>query len=233
MKVLGENEIQLYRFALDKMRSRLASLKKILSSDEREKAQRALVDGLCETRLIMFGLLRECLAGFLDRDPAEIEYGYGPHGKPFISPRQNPHCIEFNISHTENVLLIAVTKGQALGIDVERLDRCVDALELAERYFTKNEYKQLLALPEVKLNEGFFRCWTRKEAYIKATGLGLHCPLDSFEVSLSASGPGLLSVNGDGDAAAEWSIIEIDAGADLMASLAVKKQWPVVVTLIG
>jgi 4'-phosphopantetheinyl transferase len=135
------------------------------------------------------GILRGLLARYLGRSPAELEFCYGLWGKPFLRQENQTRSVQFNVSHSKGWALLAFAIGRNLGVDVEFVRADVAADEMAERYFSAQEIAELKALPQTMRAEGFFLCWTRKEAYIKARGEGLQIPLDSFHVSFTPGEP--------------------------------------------
>ncbi len=132
--------------------------------------------------------LRRILAGLLDADPAEIKFQYSEFGKPSLIG-EHSRGFHFNVSHSDNIAMIAVTSQSQIGVDVERVRPDIDATGIAERFFSAVEREMLASLPGELQVEAFFRCWTRKEATIKAIGEGLSFPLDQFDVSLAPMSP--------------------------------------------
>jgi 4'-phosphopantetheinyl transferase len=135
------------------------------------------------------GMLRKLLGRYLDRNPADLEFSFGPQAKPFLSPANTPQGINFNVSHSLGLAVYAVAVQRNLGIDVELLRPGFAEEDIARRYFSVREINDLQSLADESRDEGFFNCWTRKEAYLKAQGMGLRMPLDSFAVSLLPGHP--------------------------------------------
>jgi 4'-phosphopantetheinyl transferase len=122
------------------------------------------------------------LARYLDVEPESLTITATDRGKPWLAgPRSD---LEFNIAHSQNLALLAFTRGRSVGIDVEWTRPIEDAVAIANRFFSPAENSALNAVDESARDEAFFNCWTRKEAFIKATGEGLQRPLDSFDVSV-------------------------------------------------
>lgn len=216
----NNNEIHVWRIVLDRQPDRVAHYETLISEKEREKAAHAKVPGIKEDRIIAAGALREVLSHYLKIDPQKIEYSYGEQGKPYIHGSD----VYFNISHTQGLLLIAVTTIGQVGIDVECVNRTADLREITQRYFTKNESAALFSLNEADFQKAFCRCWTQKEAFVKASGVGLLRALNSFEVSVGENEPKLLSIEGDTLRAKEWSLLEIDIGEAYIATVAIRAQ---------
>jgi len=135
------------------------------------------------------GLLRVLLGGYLQQTPEGLEFSYGQHGKPALSGGNASSGLCFNLSHSSGLVVYAIARGRNLGIDVEHVRPDSAGEDIAERYFSAREMRDLRGLPPEARVHGFFRCWTRKEAYLKATGMGLRIPLDSFAVSLAPGQP--------------------------------------------
>ena len=124
-------------------------------------------------------MLRWLLAGYLQSTPDEVAFGYAVHGKPFLIGTGGD--LRFNVSHSQNIGFIAVAACE-VGIDVEKRRGILSMASLVERYFAQQEKEQFRALPTVEQVAWFFRCWTRKEALLKASGVGIHVPLDQVDV---------------------------------------------------
>jgi 4'-phosphopantetheinyl transferase len=182
-KKIGD-EIHVWQASLDRPADVVCRLEPALSPDEKARADRFHFVNDRNRFVVARGLLRELLGRYLQRDPASLAFSYGQHGKPSLSEEDASSGICFNVSHSAGLAVYAIARGRNLGIDVEHV-RAESAGEgIAERYFSAREVSDLRTLPPDRRIEGFFHCWTRKEAYLKATGMGLQIPLDSFAVSL-------------------------------------------------
>ncbi len=188
-----------------------------LSPNERQRAAKFHFDKDRNRYIVSHASLRGILAGYLQRAPEELSFSVNEYGKPFLAD----HELEFNLSHSGDYALIAVTRGRNIGIDVEQILAEVEIEELARRNFSPREVTELTALPPEQRLNGFFNCWTRKEAYIKAQGLGLSLPLDSFDVSLGE--PALLrATRPNADEAAQWTMLPLDVDSGYAGALAVR-----------
>jgi 4'-phosphopantetheinyl transferase len=191
-----------------------------LSPDERARAARFHFARDQRRFVAARALLRGLLGRYLGLDPAEVVFGYGPRGKPFLAAP--PRSLRFNVSHSDGLALLAFAEGRELGIDLERERPLSDAEGIAGRFFSAGEGKALFGLPEGERGRAFFRCWTRKEAFIKATGDGLSRPLDGFEVTV---GPGedarLLRVDGEPEEVGRWWLQDVEPAAGFLGALAV------------
>jgi len=147
-------------------------------------------------------VLRELLGAYAG---ADIEIGSGEHGKPFARAAGD---IEFNLSHAGEDIVIAFTREQALGVDIERLHRRAVSADIARRFFCASEADALAALPEAHRQRAFLRLWTHKEAVLKAIGGGLSFGLARLEFALDARGGvrGLRDIAGEAGTAADWRL---------------------------
>ena len=168
-------------------------------------------------------MLRMLLSRYLETPPAEIRFQYQNHGKPEIAFPHACRDLRFNFSDSGGLGLIGVGSGRTLGVDIERVRPLPDFLDIATRFFSAREVQALLALNENKRQEAFFACWTRKEAFLKATGIGLSYPLCESSVSVDPDGPAeLWEVKGDPNAVTHWSLESVRPEAGYMGALAYK-----------
>ncbi len=160
------------------------------------------------------------LGRYLDAAPERLEFRYGPQGKPSLPEDRS---LRFNLAHSHDLALLAVTEGREVGIDLEGLRPLADAEQIIARFFSPRERAEFLALPAPERLVAFFRGWTRKEAYIKARGLGFAMPLDAFDVALA---PGvasrLLRVESSPDEPGRWSFRDLAPGPGFLAAMAVE-----------
>jgi 4'-phosphopantetheinyl transferase len=201
----------------------------ILSADERTRAARFHFPKDRQYFTATRALLRIILGSYVGCDPPELVFQYSAREKPSLNRTPHPTSslsgsqVEFNVSHSGDVALLAFSRARSLGVDVEQLRENCDHAAIARRFFSEQEQTQLAELPPSERHLGFYRCWTRKEAYIKAQGAGLSLPLDQFDVSLK---PGernaLLSTRPDETEAAQWSLQEVPAGEGYVAALCVR-----------
>lgn len=199
---------------------------KVLSKDERERAQRYHFD-LDRTRYLVWrGLLRTMLARYLRTQACAIAFFYGPHGKPFLAYESADDPLFFNVSHCEDLALFAFTlNNSAIGVDIERVRSMPDLLELSTRLFSLRESGELTTLRSDRQQQGFFNCWTRKEAFVKAIGGGLSYRLDSFDVSLAPDTPAqILSIQRSSAEASKWILQALMPAVNYVAALAVRAE---------
>ncbi len=163
-----------------------------LDGDERKRARRFEFERDRQRFIVARGRLRQLLGARLDTEPQSVELSYGPHGKPVLARGSANQDWRFNVSHSRDVAVFAFCRGREVGIDIEAVHSVHGAHAVAAHFFSRNELEAYLALDEADKELGFFHCWTRKEAFIKALGDGLRYPLDSFDVSLSPREPARL-----------------------------------------
>lgn len=190
----------------------------LLSSNEVERADRFALEHLTRAHELSHGALRLLLAGALSCKPQAIEYRYGPRGKPFLG---GPSRLQFNMAHSGNLALYAFTLDQEIGVDLEEIRGVPEIYQIAARYFCEEEAAELKTFPTgTQANQAFFRCWTRKEAYIKAVGDGLSIPLNRFQVSLSDETAQFLHIDEDKTTAAQWTLQHLDPVPNYFGALA-------------
>ncbi|MBZ5536431.1 MAG: 4'-phosphopantetheinyl transferase superfamily protein [Acidobacteriia bacterium] len=197
----------------------------LLSSDEQERAARFHFEVDRRRFIVGRGLLRTILGQYLEVQPTALRFQYEPQGRPSLAAPERKEKLSFNLSDSGDLAVYALALNRRIGIDLERLRAVPDMLEIAKRFFASEEFDELCSLPGGLQREGFFRCWTRKEAYLKAIGEGLGVPLDQFVVSLASKEVArVVSILGDPEEASRWTLTELAPGADYVAALAVEGQ---------
>ncbi len=222
---LKAGEVHVWRSRIEAPPTQVEEARAILAPDEVARADRFIreVHGIHFT--LARGALRVLLGRYLEVRPEEVQFKYEDQGKPFLADGQAESGIQFNLSHSGSVALFAFTLESAIGVDVEVFREKLDADKIARRFFAPGEVETLFALPEELWEQGFYNCWTRKEAYIKACGDGLSLPLDSFEVSLiPGEAPELLRARGGDAEVARWSFHALEPGPGYAGALAVEAQ---------
>jgi len=195
-----------------------------LSPDERDRAERFVLERHRRRFVMARGVLRMILARYLQEPPEAISFEYSPLGKPGLARHLQPAGgLHFNLSHSEDLVVYAVARGPELGIDVERMRDLDDMEQLARISFSPTEFATWQGLARSHRRAAFFRCWTRKEAYIKATGAGFFQPLDQFDVTLAPDEPPrFLRIAGEPDAHLHWSLCDLTPAPGYAAALAVR-----------
>jgi 4'-phosphopantetheinyl transferase len=219
---LSNDEVHVWRTALDMPESHVRSLWHTLTVDERQRAERYVFQQDRTHFVVARGLLRVLLGRYLRQDPQHLRFTYGPHGKPALATDPGGATLHFNVSHSHGLALYALTHGREVGVDVERIRPEVVQEKVAEHFFSPREVTVLRALPTPLQATAFFACWTRKEAYIKAKGDGLALPLNQFDVSLAPGEPAtLLHTAWDPQEAARWAMQDLAPAPGYRAAVAV------------
>ncbi len=189
----------------------------LLSGDERARAQRFLSAVHRDSYIVGRGRMRAILATYLQQPAATLKFSYGASGKPFLTTPAAPH---FNLSHSDTTAALAVTVSSPIGLDIEAHRPLTD--DIAGRFFSAAEIEALHALPEAARAAAFFRCWTRKEAVVKALGDGLNRPLTSFDVSIAdVDQPLLLRMSREtDDELARWRLFNFIPAPGLAGAVA-------------
>jgi len=192
----------------------------ILNNQEQTRAQKFHYQTDRKRYLVTRALLKLILSKITGNNPAEISFSYNNHGKPYL---ENTGKTSFNVSHSGDLGLIAVSDLTLLGIDVEKFRRRINPKRMAKRFFSTSEQEELAGLTDSSILEGFFNGWTRKEAVIKALGLGLAMPLRNFDVTLTPGQPArLLNIRHQDEKVQDWTINNIPMDGDYAAAYAVK-----------
>lgn len=225
--ILVDHEVHIWRAALNPPAMQVARFQSTLSADEQARANRFHFERDRRRYIVARGVLRTLLGNYLGLAPAAVRFVYNDYGKPALDPALAQNQLYFNVSHAGELALYAFARHAQIGIDLELIRGNIEYEQIAQRFFSPQEQSSLRTLPATEMASGFFRCWTRKEAYIKARGQGLSIPLDQFTVSL---GPGeaarLLHDQNDPQAAVHWSLYNLAPGAGYAAALAVEgRHW--------
>lgn len=199
------------------------TLLRVLTHDEREKAERFYFHKDRRQSIVARAALRDILSRYLHVRPDDLWFRYGPQGKPELEQRTQGEHLEFNLSHSQELILAAVCAGRRIGIDVEYMRPGSDWELIVDRFFSPFEIAALSAVPGHLRTEAFFHGWTRKEAYIKAKGGGLSIKLDEFDVSLAPGEPArLLRSVEEPDAPFRWWLKEIFPAPGYAGAVAVE-----------
>lgn len=218
LELPAPGEVHLWRTGLDLDDAEAQARRALLDDTERGRADRFFrpIHGARFTAGRSF--LRALLAAYLNRDPWDIVFVYGPQGKPTLAAGAG---LQFNLSHSGAEALCAVTLGDTVGVDIEACRPSRDLVSIARRFFSTDEQAAFLALSAEEQIDAFYRCWTSKEALLKAWGTGLTTPLDRFTVSLDPHAPRLLHMNVPGIHDYDWHLYAVPVPTGFCATLAV------------
>ena len=214
-------EVHVYSVSLTQPQQMLARLASMLSEDERERAGRFHFQIHSSRFMAGRGLLRLLLGRHLEREPAELDFIYQPGGKPELGPSQGG--VHFNLAHFEDTLLLAVSRLGPLGVDLERVRDLPDLEGLVGRFFSVREATAFARLPAPEKPQAFFNLWTRKEAWLKATGDGIAQGLDKVEVTFLPKEPARLLALPASDAPQDWTLHELQPAPGFVGALALKQ----------
>ena len=192
----------------------------LLSSDEAARRARFHFESDRRDFASARGLLRTLLAAYCGRDPRELRFRYSERGKPSLAGPGSDEGLQFNLSHTRGAILLGICRGRAVGVDIEKVREDFRPQEIAARFFSDAEQQALSSLPEAERRQAFFRCWTRKEAFLKARGDGLSFPLERFDVSIGGEAEVRLTTRPDPAEAERWQIVEAQAPEGYAAAVA-------------
>jgi 4'-phosphopantetheinyl transferase len=220
---LAPGEVHVWRASLAVCPAELERLGGVISDEERARAARFRFDVHRARFVAGRGIQRHVLARYLAVPPDSIRYDFSAHGKPSLAGEAAASGLRFNVSNSDDGLLIALTLRREIGVDLEPVRPSRDRDAVARRFFSGPENEVYGALADDERDAAFFACWTRKEAYIKAVGEGLSMPLHSFDVTLRPGEPArLLATRGAEDRATRWTLRELEVGDGWAAALAVE-----------
>jgi 4'-phosphopantetheinyl transferase len=225
--LITSSEVHVWRAELDRPSTDIEPFLQILAADEKQRAERFRFEKDRKKFVVARGLLRTILARYLSVSPDQVLFSYSSKGKPAIANAYPAGELCFNVSHSHQMALYAIALNRPVGIDLEYI-RSIDAVALAQRFFLPSEAAMIQSLTEADQHQAFFKVWTQKEAYLKATGDGLG-GLASVEVALTEP-MRLVSVDGNVQIAAQWFVQEIavnpGCAIDYAAALVAKGTQP-------
>lgn len=221
---LDDESVHVWCAWLDRPSDEVAALDGNLALDERARAVGYHFSRDRSRFVVRRSLLRAILSSYTGMRPSKIRFDVGRYGKPALRGQRVDRGLDFTVSHSDGLALYAVTRGRPLGVDVERIRPLRDLFDVADRFFSTTERMDLAAVRDDRRVEAFFQCWTRKEAFLKAKGVGLTEPLAGFDVSLT---PGeaarILSVHRVPFVASRWSLRHLRPAAGYVAALALEE----------
>jgi 4'-phosphopantetheinyl transferase len=223
MRRLAVGQVDVWLVAPDEIGAdRLRSYETLLDERERERWQRF---GMPKSRLIHLvarALLRTTLSLYADVAPADWRFETNDYGRPYIAAPDIDQDLRFNLSHTDELVALAIAEGCEIGIDVETLDRQLDTAQIAPTVFEASELSAFQSAPQHQRHDVFFAFWTLKEAYIKARGMGVSLPLDGFAFDLCRPHPRIGFNDRCPDDASRWQFRRFDAAPEHVIAVAVE-----------
>lgn len=220
---LPPDEVHVWRIDLDTVGAGEDRWRQLLSPEEQTRAQAFRFEPDRRRYTTVRAWLRTLLGAYISRNPRELLFAYSDKGKPALRPFGDHAKLQFNISHSGDASLLAFTRDRDLGIDIEKIRQNLDVEGIARRFFSESEQRQLVQMTPEDRYSAFFRCWTRKEAYLKATGAGFSLPLGQFDVSIAyGERQALLETRPDPNEASRWSLTDIPAGDGYAGALCVR-----------
>jgi 4'-phosphopantetheinyl transferase len=220
---LLSGEVHVWRARLEQPQEVQDEFLRTLELDERERADRFHFEKHRRRFILGRGFLRLLLGRYLKIAPGEVRFAYGPYGKPSLGHEHEASGLQFDVSHSHELAVYAFVQEREIGVDVEYVKDDFQSEEIAGHFFSAREVQTLMALSKDERTAAFFRCWTRKEAYIKAFGSGLSHPLDQFDVTLAAHEPAaLLRDAQDAEAVARWEMFNLEFTDNYAGALVVQ-----------
>lgn len=212
--------VHIWHASLRATDSQLCRSRRVLTSDEMRRASRFRFDRDRKRFVMARALLRHILSAYTGWEPCRHSLEYNPYGKPFL---RDGNPLRFSVSHSGGEALYAIAHDRDIGIDIEHIRSMEDTDAIVDRFFSEAEKATFHSLPENAKNRAFYSCWTRKEAYVKALGMGLSYPLDAFTVSfLPDEPPELKPAQSNMNTESDWTIEDICVNADHVAAVAVE-----------
>lgn len=221
---LGARELHVWELPLDIPAREVVSLFKVLAPAERQRAQ-GLRNDLVRRRFVVSRAgTRLILGSYLGMAPGDLRFLLGAQGKPGLPTSSNPTGLQFNLAHSGELGLLAVSEGRSVGIDVELMRPDWDYRELIGRILSRREVRDLDRLPAGRRREGFYAVWCRKEAYLKGLGLGMGDRMRGVEVSVDPRAPAsLLRVGRKMGRPSRWTLLDVPVDGGYRACLAVQQ----------
>lgn len=217
--VLGEKEIHVWRINFNAQLKAQRFFHDLLNPDEKDRVSKFRFAKDKRKFNISRGVLRILVGEYLEMDPQKVTFRYEKYGKPQL---QHETRMKFNVSHSGDMAIIGFVKDYDIGVDIEHVKNDFNVLDLAENFFSRHEIEMLRTIPPKEQPLAFYRCWTRKEAFIKAEGSGLSFPLHEFTVSMTKDNEAKLEhTDWNPDAKHQWSMFSFKPAQNYIAALAI------------
>jgi 4'-phosphopantetheinyl transferase len=221
---LEAREIHVWSIPIDVSSDTMLGLLALLSPSEQERAQRYVIESVQRRFVAARAALRLLVGRYLDLPASLVQFTYGPSGKPHLIGPFGAR-LHFNLSHSRGLAVYAFCAEEELGIDLEWLHEIKTPELIVQRMFCPEEAAEWFSLPDERRRRGFFDCWTRKEAFVKALGRGLEVPLDTFRVAFRPGDRPAVGWRTDRHHE-DWSMFDVSPGEDYAAALAIRgRDW--------
>jgi 4'-phosphopantetheinyl transferase len=217
---LDQGEIHIWHARLEQLAGESQDLVLTLSPDERDRADRFKFEKDRDRFAMSRGILRKLLGEYLNAAPEKLQIHYGIHGKPYLADNSLTDPILFNVSHSCGLVLFGFSRGQEIGVDLERIRTDFDFESIARRFLSPGEFTKLFSLMPPARAAEFFRLWTRMEAYAKAQGIGISLLDSPGTTSQGGENSSLRTVCNPGEELSGWKIEEFTPEPDFVASVA-------------
>lgn len=220
---LSRDEVHVWRASISATEPYIHELRCTLARDEVMRAEQYRFAEDRDRFIAARGLLRFILGRYLDTQPEQLQFHYGFFGKPSLTAEPGGKGLQFSVSHSGSLVLCAMAWDRQIGVDLEQIQPIPRVGQLVKRYFSSSEQAAFRAVSRERQMEAFYRCWTRKEAFVKAKGLGFSLPLDRFDVTLAPGEPArLLQVRGNPWEASRWALCDLRPWSGYVGALAVE-----------
>jgi 4'-phosphopantetheinyl transferase len=224
MRLLDDGEVHIWTARSNAPDISLTTLEKLLNDGEKARASRFIFERHRFAFTFAHGVLRQILSSYLDQAPERIRFDHNAFGKPFLAEPDAARGTQFNMSHSGDAVLVALTRGRHIGADIEQMRVMRDFALIAKSNFTPQECAMIHCHPSDLQPRAFFTCWTRKEAFIKAVGKGLSIPLNTFDSSIPAGQPGIrLITPNEAPDVESWWIADLKVPEDYAGAIAIEK----------
>ena len=215
---LSKDYIDVWLCDLKQLSGEINNFYSILAEDEHERADKLKVEDKKQQYIITRGALRQRLGLLTNIDPKDFVFEYFEHGKPVLNNDARFTDITFNVSHSNDLALIAIAQEQNIGIDIEKINHELNHQALMTRFFSEAEQTEFQTMPDANRAKAFCACWTRKEAFIKAVGDGVSYGLDNFDIAVDPENQ-IPEINLHKSSDETWSAINLPINDEYMACL--------------
>jgi 4'-phosphopantetheinyl transferase len=216
--VTDAGAIDIWSWNLEAGASKVSEYETLLSNDETARAARFVHERHRRDFIVARGRLRQILAAYGSLDPRDLSFDYNRYGKPRIG-RGHDLRLHFNLSHSADLAVLAVSPRYEIGVDIEEKKALQE--DIASHFFSAKEQATLQVVSPESYLDHFYRCWTRKEAFVKAHGAGLSLALDSFDVTFGEDSPPRLErLDQEPDASTIWSLINVQTPPNFAGAVA-------------